>query len=126
MVCPECRRVVSELLATYWNGSQWHRGCAVKYQKGVVSKLEKKLISSGITQIKHAEIQIELEEAKEDLKALIQIQRDEHKDTQELGKVMVRRGFGKRVDTHNLLESGEITKKMIDRAAEIKELYEAA
>lgn len=123
MTCPECRKVVQELMATYWNGSQWHRGCAVKYQKMIVSKLEKKLKSSGISQIKYLEVERDLEDAKEDLKALIQIQRDEQKDTQSLGKIMVRHGFGKRVDTHKLLESGTITQKMIEKSTEIKELY---
>jgi len=123
MTCPECRKNVDELMATYWNGHQWHRGCAVKFQQGQISKMEKKLKSSGISQIKYLEVQEEIKEAREDLKALKQIQKDENKDIQELGKIMIRRGFGKRIDTHKLLESGQITKKMIEKAEEIKELY---
>lgn len=123
MKCGDCHKNVDELLATFWNGKQWHRSCAVKYQKEYIDKLNKKIASSGISQVKHAEVQKELEEAKEDLKALIKIQKDEHHDTQCLGKIMVRHGFGKRVDTHRLLESGEISRKMIERASEIKELY---
>ena len=124
MKCKVCRNNVDPLMATFWNGQRWHRSCAVKYQRSVIDKLEKKLSSSGISQIKYLELQKDLVEEKEDLKCLIQTELEEQSDLQKLGSILVRRGFGKNVDTHSLLESGKITKKMISHSEDIKQLYE--
>ena len=123
MTCKACHKKTDELLAVFWNGNRWHRGCAVNFQKAYISKIEAKLRTSSISQIKYCELEKELTEAREDLRCLVQIYADESKDTQELGKVMVRRGFGKNVDTNKLLESGKITPKQLEKSKIIKELY---
>lgn len=123
MVCSFCKKEVDLNFAVFWNGAHWHRGCAVMFQKKEIVKIEKKLKSSGITQIHHAEQTLFLKEAKEDLKCLIKTAKEELKDIQELGKVMVRRGFGKRCDTNKRLESGKISHKQLEKIKEIKELY---
>lgn len=124
MPCPICRKEADIMLAVIYEGDRYHRSCLVQRLKKVIVSLEKKMTSPGISQINHAVSTRELDEKRLDLKAAERTYQEEKTDKQQLGKIMIRRGFGARVDTHKLLERGEVTKKQIDRAAEIKELYE--
>lgn len=123
MSCPECKKDVNMLLAVFWNGSHWHRSCAVMRQKKEIVKIEKKLASSSISQIHHAEQKILLEDSIQNLKCLIKVNNSENEDAQKLGKIMIRHGFGERVDTHHLLEVGELSQKQIKASQEIKRLF---
>jgi len=124
MTCPQCKKDVDVYMAVFWNGTHWHRSCAVMFQKKEIVKIEKKLRSSAITQIQHAEQTNVLKDALIDLNCLNEIVDAENTDHQNLGKIMVRRGFGKRVDTNRLIESGELTHKQLEKAKEIRKLYD--
>lgn len=123
MTCPYCKKSVDLFLAVFWEGKHWHRSCAVMHQKKEIIKIEKKLKSSGISQIQHAELIPVLLEAKLNLNCLMRVQKEEENDQRILGKIMYNKGFGKRVDTQKLLESGDLTQNQIAATKKIKLLY---
>jgi len=123
MTCSYCKKSVDMFMAVFWEGRHWHRSCAVMHQKKEIVKIEKKLKSSGISQIQHAELLPVLLEAKLDLKCLIGVEKDEVNDQRVLGKIMYPKGFGERTDTQKLIESGKIPQNQIEATKKIKSLY---